>query len=716
MTPRPSIVPAAVAQLRAELDWLDALIHRETLRLRAAYQLSLDEFRGLYISDEQVDALVREASDGTSDLTQLDLVAQQLRVDRASFTEAMSPFVRLSREFELTRVEQDILLAVAAPEIEFKYETLYAYLNNDVTRKAPTLGLLERLFGRDAASRLDVRAALRANATLLTSRLLHTIGPDPAGTMHAALKIHPALPGYLLALGYADGSDLIEHRPREGLLRTAALDDLVRARLRTTCRAWTRGSETAPIWLLHGRDAMLREAAAATLCGMLDLDLLTLDAAALPRHHEENAATLRDALLRQRLTDAGLLLSGVEQLSDSEGRLTNDARMILRLVRQTRRPVILDCETPGPLAEALRGAHVISIGISDLDRRGRVVTWSTALCARQLAAGPAAVEHVADSFGLLTEQIDRAAQALADHRDDAEPVSAAELAAAARAASDQSIARMAQRMPQPFTWSDLVLPPSTIRRLRDIVHAIRDRQLVFGDWGLAQRAGGFGLRLLFSGPSGTGKTMAAATIARELGLDIFRVDISQTVSKYIGETEKNLDKIFHAAAHSNAILFFDEADALFGKRSEVKDAHDRYSNIETAFLLQRIEEYAGVVFLASNLSRNMDTAFSRRLNFVVDFPLPDRDARERLWRLMLANGIPIAGDVDVAFLAAQFPLSGGEIRNVTLDAAFFAAQSEQRCVGMKAIVVALARELMKQGRAPSPAEFKQHHTLIADSL
>ena len=224
-------------------------------------------------------------------------------------------------------------------------------------------------------------------------------------------------------------------------------------------------------------------------------------------------------------------------------------------------------------------------------------------------------------------------------------------------------------MPQPFTWSDLVLPPSTIRRLRDIVHAIHHRQLVFGDWGLARRAGGFGLRVLFSGPSGTGKTMAAATIAGELGLDIFRVDISQTVSKYIGETEKNLDRIFHAAAHSNAILFFDEADALFGKRSEVKDAHDRYSNIETAFLLQRIEEYAGVVFLASNLSRNMDTAFSRRLNLVVDFPLPDRDARERLWKLMLANGIPIADDVDVTFLAAQFPLSGGEIRNVTLDAA-----------------------------------------------
>ena len=715
MNPRPSFVPAAIAQLRAELRWLDVLIHRETLRLRAAYQLSLDEFRGLYISDEQVEALVREGSGGAADLAQLDLAARELRVDRTVFTAAVSPFARIAHEFELTPLEQDILLAVAATELEPKYETLYAYLNNDVMRKAPTLGLLERLLGRDEGSRLDVRAALRANATLLTSRLLHASGSEPLGTMHAALKVHPALPGYLLALGYADGCDLVRPRPRESLARDAVLDGALLARLRTTTRAWIRGAETAPIWLLHGHDAMRREAAAASLCAMLGLELLAIDATAL-RHHEESATILRGTLLRQRLTNAGLLLTGVELLSDSEGRLTADARTILRLVRQARRPVFIDCESPGPTAEALRGAHVISIGVSDLDRGSRAAIWANALAARQLVAAPEAIQSVADGFGLLTEQIDRAAQALADHRDDAEPVSAAELAAAARAASDQSIARMAQRMPQPFTWSDLVLPPSTIRRLRDIVHAIRDRQLVFGDWGLAQRAGGFGLRLLFSGPSGTGKTMAAATIARELGLDIFRVDISQTVSKYIGETEKNLDKIFHAAAHSNAILFFDEADALFGKRSEVKDAHDRYSNIETAFLLQRIEEYAGVVFLASNLSRNMDTAFSRRLNFVVDFPLPDRDARERLWRLMLANGIPIAGDVDVAFLAAQFPLSGGEIRNVTLDAAFFAAQSAERRVGMKAIIVALARELTKQGRAPSPAEFKQHHTLIADSL
>ena len=200
-----------------------------------------------------------------------------------------------------------------------------------------------------------------------------------------------------------------------------------------------------------------------------------------------------------------------------------------------------------------------------------------------------------------------------------------------------------------------------------------------------------------------------------IGSAEFQNNLATVVSKYIGETEKNLDKIFHAATHANAILFFDEADALFGKRSEVKDAHDRYSNIETAYLLQKLEEYQGVVFLASNLSRNIDNAFSRRLNFVVDFPPPDKQDRERLWRLMLANGAPVADDVDFAFMAAQFPLTGGDIRNVTLDAAFLAAQSDERSVTMKNLIVALGRQVTKQGRAPSPAEFKQHHELLTET-
>ena len=709
--------PAAADLLRAELKWIDLLIHREILRLRATYQLSLDEFRGLYVSDEQVDALVQATNVESVDLSQLDLAAAQARVNRGVYPWVGSPFALLSREFGLSTLEQDILLAVLAPEIESKYETLYAYLNNDVSKKAPTIDLIARLLCDDERSKLDVRAALTRDAALPAQGLLRRLaGSERNASTNAGLAIHSALPDFLLGLGFCDHSGACELQSRVQLApQREALDQALRSRLQRTARAWTRDAGAAPIWILHGRDEALRRNAVAALCRMLDLNMLTLDVTALPRRYEDVADALHDALLRQRLIDAGLRLAGIDKLHDGEGRLAPEVLVAVRNLRRAR-PVFVDCESPGELAEILRDTHVISIGVRELDRHGRSVAWQRALATRRMAASPQAIEAVANGFALTSEQISRAAQAIADEHGDEEPldISAAQLATAARAYSDQSIARIAQRLDLPFEWNDLVLPPVTIRRLRDIVHAIRDRHLVFGDWGFSRRSGGFGLRILFAGPSGTGKTMAAATIARELRVDIYRIDISQTVSKYIGETEKNLDKIFHAATHANAILFFDEADALFGKRSEVKEALDRYSNIETAYLLQKLEEYQGVVFLASNLSRNIDNAFSRRLNSVVDFPPPDKQDRERLWRLMLANGAPVADDVDFAFLAAQFPLTGGDIRNVTLDAAFLAAQSEERSVTMKSLIVALGRQVTKQGRAPSPAEFKQHHELLIE--
>jgi SpoVK/Ycf46/Vps4 family AAA+-type ATPase len=224
---------------------------------------------------------------------------------------------------------------------------------------------------------------------------------------------------------------------------------------------------------------------------------------------------------------------------------------------------------------------------------------------------------------------------------------------------------------------------------------------------------GKGLKALFAGASGTGKTMTAGVMARELGLDLYKIDLSAVVSKYIGETEKNLDRIFRAANCSNAILFFDEADALFGKRSETKDAHDRYANIEVAYLLQKVEDYEGVVILASNLSKNIDEAFSRRMHYVVEFPLPDESHRERLWRGMFPPEVPLAKDIDFPFLAQQFSLAGGDIRNVALDAAFLAAQ-DGKVITMKQLVRAMARQMMKQGRIPSPIDFKQYHALIVE--
>jgi SpoVK/Ycf46/Vps4 family AAA+-type ATPase len=250
-----------------------------------------------------------------------------------------------------------------------------------------------------------------------------------------------------------------------------------------------------------------------------------------------------------------------------------------------------------------------------------------------------------------------------------------------------------------------VLPEDTLSQVREICRRVANRQRVFGDWGFDGKLSlGKGVNALFAGSSGTGKTMTAEIIARELGLDLFKIDLSGVVSKYIGETEKNLERVFAAAEDANAVLFFDEADALFGKRSEVRDAHDRYANVETAYLLQKMEQYEGLAILASNLRSNLDEAFVRRLAFIIHFPFPEEVDRRRIWGSIWPAETPLAPDVDLDFLAAQFKLSGGNIKNVALSAAFLAAADGDDRVRMAHIFQATRREYQKLGKSLSEVE------------
>jgi SpoVK/Ycf46/Vps4 family AAA+-type ATPase len=286
------------------------------------------------------------------------------------------------------------------------------------------------------------------------------------------------------------------------------------------------------------------------------------------------------------------------------------------------------------------------------------------------------------------------------------------LHAAARAISLEGSSEVVCCVPQRFVWSDLIVPPELQLRLREIVAAVELRPQVFDRWNLARPGGGQrGIKAMFSGPSGTGKTMAAAIVARELGLQLHRVELAAVMSKYIGETEKNLERAFAAARRANAILFIDEADALLGKRSEVKDAHDRYANVEVAFLLQRMEDHDGVVIVATNLANNIDAAFSRRMQFVVSFPLPDAAARQRLWEAMLPPEAPRAADLDIGFLARQFQLAGGEIRNVTLDAAFRAAAGGV-AIGMRDVLAAVIAHHAKRGQLTHANDFGPYAAML----
>jgi SpoVK/Ycf46/Vps4 family AAA+-type ATPase len=280
------------------------------------------------------------------------------------------------------------------------------------------------------------------------------------------------------------------------------------------------------------------------------------------------------------------------------------------------------------------------------------------------------------------------------------------LLAASRAQPGHGLTALARKIEPIYGWDDIILPSDPLAQLREICQRVAQRQRVMGAWGFdGKLSHGKGISALFSGPPGTGKTMAAEVIARELGLDLFKIDLAAVVSKYIGETEKNLERIFTAAADANAILFFDEADALFGKRSDVRDAHDRYANIEISYLLQRMEQYDGLAVLATNLRQHIDEAFTRRLQFVVEFPFPDEVDRRRIWQVSFPAAAPRDPAIDFEQLARAFRLSGANISNIVLGAAFLAA-AEDAWIGMDHLLAAVRREYQKMGKVASEVDLQ----------
>lgn len=278
-------------------------------------------------------------------------------------------------------------------------------------------------------------------------------------------------------------------------------------------------------------------------------------------------------------------------------------------------------------------------------------------------------------------------------------VTSQELLKKCQSHSNKGLIQLATKIPPSYTWDDIVLPEETKSTLQTICKQVNNKYKVFHDWGFDRKLRyGRGLSVLCSGSPGTGKTMAAQVIAAELRLDLYKIDLSNVVSKYIGETEKNLNKIFTEAETSNAVLFFDECDALFGKRTEVSDAHDRYANLEVSFLLQKMEEYDGIVILATNLRGNMDDAFIRRIRFIVEFPFPDQESRKQIWCKSLPELAPVSKDIEFDFLARELKLSGGNIKNIVLNAAFHASD-EDSAIAMKHMLVSARYEFQKIGKS-----------------
>jgi hypothetical protein len=695
-----------LAHLQRELERLDLLLHREVLRLRARYQLSLDEFRGLYVSDAQVDALLRKTA--SADAGAITEQAEAMYARNQSQMDTRCSWASIASEFNIEPFEQDVLLLALAPELDLKYETLYGYLNNDVTRKWPTRDLSLRVLS-PPEDRIRNWERLAAGATLFRSGLLQPVAgsPDRASLLAGGFSPAPALARYLIS-----GASTVADPPLKTLPPANCWDTLhVSAQLKSRllhCAGRLRGAGQMPIMVLEGSLGSGRQIAARLVSTEVGRPAFSLNV----RESQLTPDAAAVMSLTVRLAGGTLFLRNVEGLFDSEGRPLAEGLRFFAELAGSHALIFLACAPGTHWRDLLIGRRHLAFAFGPPECELRRELWRRAAASQGLDAEEPILDGLAQRFEFTPGQIEAAAQQAADLPSETVRES---LFAAARRQSDQHLGKLAVKVASSFDWDDLILPPATFRSVREAAQAIENRHKVTVEWGMRPGSAPGSLNILFSGPSGTGKTMTAGIIARHLGVELYRCDLSGIVSKYIGETEKNLDRIFTAARQSNAILFFDEADALFGKRSDVKDAHDRYANIEVSYLLQKMEQHDGVVILASNLSNNIDDAFARRIQYVVEFPPPTEVHRERLWRSMFSARSPVGTDVDFPFLARQFKLTGGQIRNITVDAAFLAAADGQR-ITMPLVVKAIGRHLLKTGRIPAAVEFKEYFSLLTEKF
>jgi ATP-dependent 26S proteasome regulatory subunit len=590
----------------------------------------------------------------------------------------------LSMAFALSPFERDVLLMCAGVELDAGFAPLCAAAQGDTRRTYPTFSLALAALPEAHWSAITPAGPLRR---------WRLIDMSPGNSLTTSpLRIDERVLHYLTGLSYLD-------ERLQGLMRTVQVGSELppshQALAQRIAEIWVRREHTAScpvIQLCHGERASKYEIAAQA-CSILGIQLQAIRASDIPV-----AAAEREALSHLWARETALYRSAL--LIDCEGQETPEhLRPALAFIEGAHSMLLVAAREP----LRLQRQTVVRLDAPKPSRAEQLALWRSAL-------GPMAqrlngqVEAVVSQFHLSPDAI-YAASAEAKAEDGAfspADVPSHALWEACRRHARPRLDELAQYITASATWDDLVLPDLQRQMLREVVMHVRQRAKVYDAWGFgAKGSRGLGISVLFAGASGTGKTMAAEVMAHELRLDLYRIDLSQVVSKYIGETEKNLRRIFDAADEGGAILLFDEADALFGKRSEVKDSHDRYANIEVSYLLQQMEAYHGLAILTTNMKNAIDPAFLRRIRFVVQFPFPDATQRREIWTRIFPSDTPTDG-LDVSRLA-RLGVAGGNIRNIALNAAFLAADADEP-VRMRHLLRAARGEYAKLDRPLTEAE------------
>ncbi len=616
------------------------------------------------------------------------------------------PALRLVSVFSLDCFELFCILTLFCCEINQKYEKLFAYIQDDIAKKTPTAETMIRLFGEPLDRVSDYFVYFTSDSVM--GRFL--VSSDGFGLGRATLKLTSQIMNYFTGGGEPDyavdfwdcGSELHPLYAYKDIASCALGSVKVPVSGKTSLVVFSgmRGS---------GRRFQVKHCAAALGENVLFADISEI-------FQGDDAESRLSSLICERvIKGCAVCLTGLEYLLDEERQdsLVNFSSFLRRNQKWLGNRLYMTSEKKW--TDPRLGENIIKLDfeILEADEASRLALWK-AFTAGMSLDSDISPEEMAAKFRFTPGQIKSAAERAADLNlmSGGAVVSAENLHECCYAQVVAGLNTLATPIKPAYSWEDLVLPQQEINLLKEACTHVKYRHQVYGSWGMGRRAAyGRGLSVLFSGPPGTGKTMAAQVITNQLHMQLYKIQISQIVSKYIGETEKNLRQVFTEARNANCILFFDEMDALFGKRSEVKDSHDRNANIETAYLLQQLEEYDGVVLMATNLLQNIDEAFMRRINFVISFPFPDVPTRKRLWEKMLDTGAPVDDYIDYDFLAENFKIAGGNIKNCAVHAAFLAA-AEGAPISMRHLVSSVVTEQRKNNIVVLREDLKEYADLV----
>ncbi|WP_127582962.1 AAA family ATPase [Paenibacillus koleovorans] len=694
-----------------------ALLSMRTRRLMSNFAQAerqddpFDSFKGIVISEQEI-LQILDASPADQELSpEIRRLWKQELASRSRISDkirlsleqgAELPLVELARLYQLDELETQCLMLAFAIELDRKYEKLYAYLQDDVTCKHPTVDLALRFFCRDAGERFEATSLFTEDGKLFRTFLVREMSSDYARSgLSRILKLDDRIVAYLK--GYKQVDEKISafatlQHPSEAQLQAlplAAQQDDLQAFLRFSRQQDRTRTVLVKVWgpTGSGKKHYVKQFGIAEQKSVLMARVSTMV------QNEPMWPELIDRLIREAtLQEAAICFDDADVLFHEEAKFRFMLDYLVQRMAECGAVHFLILKSNQAIGSSSR-LYAADWEIPVPDVNARLDIWQQVLQRDDLRTD-VELRPIASKFqftvGRIIGSTEMAKQLLLQKGDSL--LTAPLLNEACYHQTRHKLSELTVKIKPQYSWNELILAPAQKELLYDACNQYKFRELVYGEWGFGGKLSyGKGISMLFAGPPGTGKTMTAQVIANDLGLELYKIDLSQIVSKYIGETEKNLHQIFSQARLTSAILFFDEADSLFGKRSEINNAHDKYANIETAYLLQKMEEYDGVTILATNFAQNLDDAFNRRINYIVRFPFPDASHREQIWRRFFPANAPVQNDLDFAYLAETFEVAGGIIKNIVVAAAFLAAR-DGTPIGMKHLVTALTQEYAKLGK------------------